>query len=175
MTLLRTLARQIEGPREILARLNDELAAQNPRGMFVTMACLELRGGRVTGANAGHDPSLLVGRGGESRQVFPSSGTPLGLIPGQAYASETLDLAAGDSLVLCTDGVTEAANVEGAFFEHERLQACFAEGAGGTAADMTDRLLRAVRAFAGEAPQSDDITILALRRTDAPDVPPREP
>jgi sigma-B regulation protein RsbU (phosphoserine phosphatase) len=53
LTLLRMLARQLDGPDEILARLNEELAAQNPRGMFVTMVCLDLRGGRVAAGRAG--------------------------------------------------------------------------------------------------------------------------
>src|SRR5262249_58333046 len=66
-------------------------AAQNPRGMFVTMACLDVRKGRVTGANAGHDTTLLVGASGSPRKVFPSSGVMLGLFPGQRYADETLD------------------------------------------------------------------------------------
>jgi sigma-B regulation protein RsbU (phosphoserine phosphatase) len=166
VTLLRTLARQLDGPSQILARLNDELAAQNPRGMFVTMTCLDVRGGRVTCANAGHDTTLLVRRSGSPAPVFPSSGTVLGLFPGQDYASETLDLGPGDSLVLTTDGVSEATDATGAFFGEERLNACFVGGAGQTAADTVERLLRAVRGFVGGAPQSDDITILALRRTD---------
>ena len=167
VTLLRTLARQLEGPGEILERLNEELAAQNPRGMFVTMVCLEVRGGRVTCANAGHDASLLVGSAGPPRLVFPSSGTVLGLFPGQHYASDTLELASGDSLVLYTDGVTEAADAANGLFGEERIQAHFAAGAGQTAADAVAGLLGAVRAFAGGAPQSDDITILAMRRTGA--------
>ena len=171
VTLFRTLARQIETPDEILRRLNDELAAQNPRGMFVTMACLDVRGGRVTCANAGHDTSLLVGSG-PPRPVFPSTGTVLGLFPGQRYASETLDLAPGDTLVLYTDGVTEAADPGQVLFGDDRLHACFAEGAGKTATDSVDRLLRHVRAFAAGAPQSDDITILALRRTGEDDARP---
>jgi sigma-B regulation protein RsbU (phosphoserine phosphatase) len=165
VTLLRTLARQLEGPREIVARLNEELAAQNPRGMFVTMACLELRGGTVTGANAGHDTTLLVRGSGSTAQVFPSSGTPLGLMAGQAYASETLELGAGDTLVLSTDGVSEARDPAGAFFGEERLTACFAGGAGQTATESVARVMQAVRAFAAGAPQSDDITILAVRRS----------
>ena len=64
VTLLRALARELQGPQQILQRLNDELAAQNPRGMFVTMACLEVRGRRVTCANAGHDAALLTGPSG---------------------------------------------------------------------------------------------------------------
>jgi serine phosphatase RsbU (regulator of sigma subunit) len=164
VTLLRTLARQLESPDEILRRLNEELVAQNPRAMFVTMACLDVRGGRVACANAGHDTALLVGKGGP-RAVFPSTGTVLGLFPDQRCESETLELAPGDTLLLYTDGVTEAADPGQALFGEERLHDCFAQGAGATAADSVDRLLRHVRAFAAGAAQSDDITILALRRT----------
>jgi sigma-B regulation protein RsbU (phosphoserine phosphatase) len=164
VTLLRTLARQLDSPDEILHRLNDELAAQNPRNMFVTMSCLDVRGGRVTCANAGHDTALLVGSAGP-RRVFPSTGTVIGLFPDRSYANETIELAPGETLVLYTDGVTEAADPGQAFFGDERLHACFAEGAGPTAAESVDRLLGQVRAFAAGAAQSDDITILALRRT----------
>ena len=162
-TLLRTLARHCETPDEILRRLNDELEAQNPRAMFVTMACLDVRGSRVTCANAGHDTSLLVGSGG-LRPVFPSTGTVLGLFPDQPYASETAELAPGDTLVLYTDGVSEAANPAQALFGEQGLHACFAKGPGASAAESVERLLASVRAFAAGAPQSDDITILALRR-----------
>jgi sigma-B regulation protein RsbU (phosphoserine phosphatase) len=175
VTLLRTLARQLDGPAAILGRLNDELAAQNPRGMFVTMTCLDVRGGRVTCANAGHDSTLRVGASGVPQAVFPSSGTVLGLFPGQEYANETLELSPGDSLVLYTDGVSEANDATGALFGEERLAACFAEGPAPTAAETVDRVLMAVRAFAGGAPQSDDITILALRRGDGPSPPQGAP
>ena len=163
-TLLRTLARQCETPGEILSRLNEELAAQNPRSMFVTMACLDVRGSRVTCANGGHDTSLLVGSAAP-RAVFPSTGTVLGLFPDQAYASESVELSPGETLVLYTDGVSEAANPGGALFGDERLHACFAGGAAATATESVERLLASVRAFAAGAPQSDDITILALRRS----------
>jgi phosphoserine phosphatase RsbU/P len=164
VTLLRTLARQIESPAEILRRLNDELAAQNPRSMFVTMCCLEVHGGRVTCASAGHDAALLIGKEGP-RPVFPSSGTVLGLFPDRRYENAFVDLTPGDTLLLYTDGVTEAANPDQAFFGEERLRSCFATGAPRTAAELVDRLLAEVRAFAAGAPQSDDITILALRRS----------
>ncbi len=75
-----------------------------------------------------------------------------------------MELAAGETLVLCTDGVTEAADPGQALFGDERLRASFTEGAGRTAAESVDRLLDRVRAFAAGAPQSDDITILALKR-----------
>jgi serine phosphatase RsbU (regulator of sigma subunit) len=165
VTLLRSLARQLDGPREILMRLNDELAAQNPRGLFVTITCLEVRGNRLTCANAGHHPTLRVGPGGPPEEVFPSSGTVLGLFPGQDYVSETRELAPEETLILYSDGVSEATDLADELFGEERLHACFANGAGRTAAESVDRLLGATREFVGEAPQSDDITILALRRT----------
>jgi sigma-B regulation protein RsbU (phosphoserine phosphatase) len=164
VTLLRTLARQVDSPSEILRRLNDELAAQNPRNMFVTMSCLDVWGGRVTCANAGHDTALLVAKDGP-RPVFPSSGTVLGLFPDRTYENTSVELSSGDTLLLYTDGVTEAADPAQTFFGEERLRSCFAEGPTGTAAQSVDRLLGRVRAFAAGAPQSDDITILALRRS----------
>jgi sigma-B regulation protein RsbU (phosphoserine phosphatase) len=164
VTLLRTLARQCAGPDEILKRLNEELAAQNPRGMFVTMICLDVRGARVTAANAGHDAALLVGPAQPPRPVFASSGTVVGLFPGQEYGRASLELGPGEGLVLFTDGVTEATDASGALFGLERLQACLAEATPQTAADMVARVVTAVRAFVAGAPQSDDITILAARR-----------
>ena len=165
VTLLRTMARQCQQPAEILARLNDELEAQNPRKMFVTMTCLvfDLASGRVTGASAGHNPLVLIPASGQPRFVFPSSGMFLGSFPDRTYQSETLDLAPGDALVLYTDGVTEAENPTGEQYESERLLQCCSGGAGQRAEQTVTRLLAEVHAFAAGAPQSDDITILAVR------------
>jgi sigma-B regulation protein RsbU (phosphoserine phosphatase) len=165
VTLLRTLARQVEAPDEILRRLNEELAVQNPREMFVTLVCLDVRPGRVTCANAGHDVSLLVGAGAP-RPVFPSTGTVLGLFPGRTYTREALELPPGATLLLYTDGVTEARDKGQELFGEGRLHACFAEGGEATARGSVERLLRHVHDFAAGAAPSDDITILALRRLD---------
>jgi len=169
VTLLRMMARQCQQPGEILASLNDELAAQNPRMMFVTMACVVVdpASGKVTGASAGHNPLLLVPAGESPRYVFPASEIPLGLEPGNVYRSETLDLSPGDTLVLYTDGVTEAENREEEQFGGPRLLEFFSGGAGRTAEETVSRLLGGVRAFEAGTPQADDITILAVRREDA--------
>jgi phosphoserine phosphatase RsbU/P len=169
VTLLRTLARQFGKPEEILCHLNDELAAQNPRGMFVTMACLvfDLRTGRVTCSNGGHNSPLLVGPSGEPKFVFPSTGMVLGLFPDRPYTSAAMDLAPGDTLLLYTDGVTEAYNPEEKLFEDGRLLECFADGPGPSPSETVAKLLSAVQAFAAGAAQSDDITILAVRRSPA--------
>ena len=166
MTLLRTLARQLRQPEEILRRLNDEITAQNPRRLFVTMACLviDLPSGRVTGASAGHNPLVLVPAAGAPRQVFRSSGLVIGLLPARTYQSESLALARGDTLLLFTDGVGEAENAAGEQLGEERLLACLARCAGRTAQEAVGSLLAAVRNFAAGAVQNDDITIVAVRR-----------
>jgi sigma-B regulation protein RsbU (phosphoserine phosphatase) len=88
----------------------------------------------------------------------------VGLFPGQTYTSETLELPPGATLLLYTDGVTEAGNVSQELFGDARLHACFADGGEKTARGSVERLMRHVREFATGAAQSDDITILALRR-----------
>ena len=92
VTVLRTLARQIAEPDEILRRLNDELAEQNPRGMFVTMQCLvfDLEQRRVSCAGAGHHQLAVLSPGRPPRLACPSSGRPAGLMPFNPIERETL-------------------------------------------------------------------------------------
>lgn len=166
MTLLRTMARQYPTPEEILVHLNDELAAQNPRGMFVTLVCLviDLATGKVTAASAGHCASVLLGQTGPPSFVFPSTGLVLGLLPDRPFTSHSLVLAPGETLVLYSDGVTEAFDPSEEVFGDERLMECLGKVPRGSADKTVEGILGAVRAFAAGAAQSDDITILAIRR-----------
>jgi len=165
VTILRTLARQIAEPDEILRRLNDELAAQNPRGMFVTLQCLvfDLAQGRVSCAGAGHHQLAIVSRGRPPRLACASSGRPAGLMPFNPIERETLSLEPDDTFVLFSDGVSEAMNNADDFYGEERLMAALSAGAGGPVADIVKRVVDDVRAFAAGAKQSDDITVLAAR------------
>jgi sigma-B regulation protein RsbU (phosphoserine phosphatase) len=165
VTVLRTLARQIAAPDEILRRLNDELVEQNPRGMFVTLQCLvfDLANRRVTCAGAGHHQLAILSPGQPPRLAFPSSGRPAGLMPANPVTSESMPVAPGDTFVLFSDGVSEAMNAAGDFFGEDRLLAELAAVPGALPADIVSRVLNAVRVFAAGAPQSDDITILAAR------------
>lgn len=165
MTLLRSMGRQFDRPEEILRRLNDELSAQNPRSMFVTLACLvyDLRAGRVTHASAGHSPPVLLRAGQPPRYVFPSSGMVAGLMPGVEIASETMELEPGDTLVLYSDGVTEAYDPQQELFGEESLLEQLAREPGRNATETVASVLGAVRRHAAGAPQSDDTTIVAVR------------
>jgi sigma-B regulation protein RsbU (phosphoserine phosphatase) len=165
VSVLRTLARQIAEPDEILRRLNDELAEQNPRAMFVTLQCLvfDLEHGQVSCATAGHHQLALVSPGRSPRLCCPASGRPAGLWPNNPIERETFPLVPGDTFVLFSDGVSEAMSREENFYGDERLLATLATAAEATPAETVTRVLNDVRAFAAGAKQSDDITLLAVQ------------
>ena len=165
VTILRTLARHIADPAEILRRLNDELAKQNPRGMFVTMQCLvfDFEHRHVSCAGAGHHQLAIISPGRPPRLACPSSGRPAGLMASNPIERETFPLEPGETFVLFSDGVSEAMNAAEDFYGDERLLMTLSASAQTPAADTVATLLADVRAFAGGAKQSDDITILAAR------------
>ena len=165
VTVLRTLARQFVEPDDILRRLNDELAEQNPRGMFVTLQCLvfDLAKGRVSCAGAGHHQLAILSPGCPPRLAFPSTGRPAGLMPFNPVESESAALAAGDTFVLYSDGVSEAMDPAEDFYGEERLLAELARLGDAGPKAIVDGVLESVRSFAAGAKQSDDITILAAR------------
>jgi len=164
-SVARLLARVHTEPELILARLNDELSTENPSGMFVTMLCARydpaLR--TVAIANAGHCRPVLVRAGEAPTWAMQDKGTALGFEPELEFPRVDVQLREGDTLVLYTDGVNEAFNPGGECYGDERLLADLGGFAGHQARTATEGLLQRVRAFAGEAPQSDDIAILALR------------
>jgi phosphoserine phosphatase RsbU/P len=165
ISLARLLSREIAEPERILARLNDELAADNPSGMFVTFLCgvFEPGSGRLTLANAGHCRPVLLPTGQPPQWAVKNLGTALGFEPGLEFERTELRLHEGDAMVLYTDGVSEAFNPQEECYGSERLLADAGAFVGQSAPAMAAGLLQKVRAFAGTAPQSDDIAILALR------------
>jgi len=165
VTILRTLARHIVDPAEILSRLNDELAKQNPRGMFVTMQCLvfDFEHRRVSCAGAGHHQMAVLSPGRPPRLACPSSGRPAGLMVSNPIEGETFPLEPGETFVLFSDGVSEAMNATEDFYGEDRLLMALSASAGTSAADTVETVLADVRAFVAGAKQSDDITIVAAR------------
>lgn len=165
ITLIRSLARLSGRPDEILARVNDALAADNPSSMFVTLFCavLDVETGRLTCASGGHLSPMLVRPGGEPRSIVASEGTLVGVQPGLAFPATDVQLAPDDLLVAFTDGVTEAMSPDGALFGEGRLRALLGGLGNISAAAAVNAVLTGVRAFAESAEQADDIAILALR------------
>ncbi len=165
MTLLRSMARQGKTLEVILRELNDELLAQNPRGMFVTLQCLvfDLAGGSVTCASAGHHGAAFITPGQPPRLAFGSTGCVLGLLPASDIGTETLALQKGETLVLFTDGVSEAMDPDGELFGEERLLDYLGASPARSVRETSLGVLDAVRRHAAGAQQSDDITVVSVR------------
>jgi len=125
ISLARLLAREIAEPERILARLNDELAADNPSDMFVTFLCavFEPRSHRLTLANAGHCRPVLLPADQAPRWAVKSLGTALGFETGLEFERSELTLNPGDALILYSDGVSEAFNPQEECFGNDRLLA----------------------------------------------------
>jgi phosphoserine phosphatase RsbU/P len=165
VSLARLLARQIAEPELILARLNDELATDNPSGMFVTFQCgiYEPASGRFSLANAGHCRPVHLPARGAPRWAVRDLGTALGFEEGLRFERTEMSLRTGDTLVFYTDGVSEAFNAQEECYGSDRLLADAAACGAHPVQDLAAGLLQKVRRFAGGVPQSDDIAILALR------------
>lgn len=153
-------------PAEIIARVNRELCENNDDLMFVTLffGMLSPTSGELEFCNAGHNaPYRLNGRA--ISPVEGGKGVILGVRPDAIYATARTSLAAGESIYVFTDGVTEAANPQGELFAEARLEAVLRAGAScSSAAEIVKSVGEAVRGFVGTALPSDDITMLAVRR-----------
>jgi sigma-B regulation protein RsbU (phosphoserine phosphatase) len=164
-TLVRMIGPEAADPAEVLLRVNDALAAHNPRNMFVTLACaiFEPRAGKVGYASAGHPSPVLLRPGQAPGLPFDSTGLMAGIMAGTKFRMHTAELRPGDTYVFFTDGVSEAFNDAGEQFGDGRLLQHLRCSPGETVADTVAGVLQAVRTHAGGHPQSDDITIVAVR------------
>jgi sigma-B regulation protein RsbU (phosphoserine phosphatase) len=164
-TLFEAVAAREADPGAILAAANHNLCTENEAGMFVTAVCgaLDVTTGELTFALAGHDPPILVPADGRPEALEAEGGRVLGLIEESDYPVNRLRLGHRDAVVLYTDGVSDAQNPEGSFFEIQRVLDSLAPHRDEDSSSVTQGLLAAVRAFAGSAPQSDDITVMTLR------------
>jgi sigma-B regulation protein RsbU (phosphoserine phosphatase) len=164
-TLLRATAQHRATPGHCLTYLNMTLAEQNVSGMFVTVfyGVLDTRTGEIQFANGGHNPPYIFSKDGCVRLIKNENGPMLALIEGAEYQVATAHLAPGDAILLYTDGVTDARDRNGEFFNEWRLQAYLEEHAAEPADVLVSGLHRNLQEFAAGAQQADDITTLALR------------
>lgn len=158
-------AQHTSHPAHIMQTLNRSGCRGNSRNMFVTLfiGVLDLPTGRLRYCNAGHDaPVLITENGPQWLDVKPN--LPLGIVADFEYAAQECQLPPQATLLLYTDGVTEAMNEQHKQFGRERLSNCLQAGAV-TAKQVVDTVLQAVDEFVDGAEQSDDLTMLALRYT----------
>ena len=165
-TLLKGAAIGNPAPSEVLADVNDLLTEENDTAMFVTViyATYSPDSGRVIYSNGGHNPPIIVHTDGRTSLLDPIGGIALGVAPGFSFPNDTIELAPEETLILYTDGVTEAMNADHEEFGVERLLTIFSDNPPSSAKEATLAIFNAVREFAGPTPQSDDITCLSVFR-----------
>ena len=170
-TWMKGAANSSPEPGTVLGEVNALLHEDNETQMFVTVlyAVYDPETGEFTYASGGHDAPLLVHPDGSSELLPLTGGIALGIVSDLAYGQNSVVLDHGDTLVLYTDGVTEAMNGEGEQFGIERLRKVFSDRAPKDANEAAHKIFEAVNTFADGAAQSDDITCLTLRRSETPD------
>lgn len=149
---------------KIIECVNQELSQNNASCMFVTMfmAVFDPHLGVLHYCNAGHNNPYLLGAGGSLQILDGSKGVPLGISAKSLYASHSLMIGREELLFLFSDGITEAAAPNGAFFGEARLEAILRTATATAPRAAMDAVLAAVSTFVHGAAQSDDITALAV-------------
>ncbi len=164
-TLIKSAAEQDWQPAEVLRRTNEWLSVDNPNSMFVTvfLGVLDTQTGHLAFANAGHNKPVMLRVGGPDF-LEGRSGPALGVMEGLDYLPMETSLAPGEAIYVYTDGVTEAMDLNGGEYGDERLFAVLKDcGPETSAKTVLAATFADVRRHAGEADQSDDITMLCLR------------
>lgn len=165
-SLFRLVSRTEEDPAQILSKLNGELCRGNESNMFVTffVGCLDLYSGDLEYATAGHEKPFLLSDGVSLLPAKPN--LPLGTFPDTHFEGQSCTLSPGTTLFLYTDGLTESKNTDRKLFGRDRVETVlneFIKAKDQSPANLVSTLSKAAHKFAGKAPQSDDLTMLAIR------------
>ena len=165
-TLIKATGLQGLPAEECMAKVNDILCGESVGSMFVTVfyGIYDVTTGAVSFANAGHNPPYILRADGTVEKLSCSCNLVLGAVEGMPFTGESLQLNAGDALVMYTDGVTEAENKNHDQFGESRLEAELAELKGADSKQIVSGINAKVKEFINGAPQSDDITQLVIRR-----------
>lgn len=151
----------------IMETANREISAENPESLFVTAVAgiFNPENGRLLLCNAGHDAPLCRRADGRVESLAAASGPPMCVMDDFPYQVEEFILAAGDTVLVFTDGLTEANNPAGELFGAARLDAALRAIRSSASADELVATMRdQLRDFVGEAEPADDLTLLALQR-----------
>ena len=170
-TLLKNSAKPGFSPAAVLEEVNGQICEGNDNGMFVTvwLGVLELSTGRLVWADAGHEKPILL-HGGSWSFLQKHNGIALGMMDPEllamddepAFVDQELYLVPGDVIFQYTDGVTEATDAKSRLFGEERLLAALGAAGSEKPEVLLPALRREIDAFVKDAPQFDDITMLAL-------------
>jgi sigma-B regulation protein RsbU (phosphoserine phosphatase) len=166
-TLLRASAIDGRSPVAVLERANHLILADSRAGLFVTCfyALIDPMSGLVVYANGGHNYPLLYRRATDEVTPLVAQGIVLGIIPDPHFVPGEITLAPGDILLFYTDGITEAMNAQRELFGDERLATVLRANSHRAPNEIVTAVLAAVGEFVGDTAQSDDMTIVVIKRT----------
>lgn len=163
-SLFRTVSAHVIDPGRIVNALNDSISDNNPDCMFLTLflGVIDLESNVLSYCNAGHNPPVWI-HGGQVKFIDSEPDMILGVETGVDYNTHQLQMNDGDTLFLYTDGLSEAENVWKKLFGEQKILEIAGTFGKITAEEQIGIMLDAVRDFVGEAEQSDDLTMLAIR------------
>ena len=165
-TLLRAVILEVSSPSEVLRRINDLLIPENRQGMFVTIvyAVLSLETGKLTYANAGHNPPFLFLSENQKTMSLNGTGMALGIVENNRIMQNVIQLQPGDSLLFYTDGITEAISQQDELYGEERLRITLRENHNSSAEGIVKSIEESVFDFMGSNLPLDDLTMLIIKR-----------
>ena len=151
--------------KDCVERSNRLLFQSTDVQKFATLfyGVLDTQTNKLCYTNAGHDNPFLFSGNGEARRLG-IGGTVLGFMEESIYEEETLSFSSGDVLLIYSDGVTEAININEEEFGEERLEVLVRDNLGASSTDLIETIISEVRMFTDDSPQFDDITLVVLRR-----------
>ena len=167
-TIMRLVVRSGQDLQAEINAADKRLVADNREDLFTTLFCgvIDAASGTLIYCNCGHNPPLVLRRGESTFEPLRNCGPPLGVLEEINYVPRSIALAPGDMLLLYTDGVTEAETSQSAQFGMKRLEAAVLEQRGQPARSVVEHVIKRVVEFANGAPQSDDITCVAVVRNE---------
>ena len=166
-SLFRTVSAHEKSPQRIVTAMNESMSETNESNMFVTFFCgvLDMKTGHLRYCNAGHNAPLMLTDAIAELDVAPN--LPLGIMKGMHFREQEIDLRYDDAIFLYTDGLTEAENVSHELFGLDRVMEVL-RGRKESMAHLKN-MEKAVKDYAGEAPQSDDLTMLFIHYLNSED------
>jgi sigma-B regulation protein RsbU (phosphoserine phosphatase) len=164
-TLMKGIASYGIEPSDVLAKVNRELCKENESMMFVTVFCgiLNCKTGELTFSSAGHNPPLIMHADQKAEWLHIPKGLVLGVMEDADYKTERTVLHPGDTIFLYTDGVTEAMNSTKHVYSDQRLIRSLEASQDTSTEVLVKHVMQSLEDFTGDEPQSDDITIVAVR------------
>ena len=163
--LFRTMAGQGLQPSEIVTMINDTMGENNESGMFITLfvAMVDMSDGNMIFCNAGHNPPVIIDNDGKASYMNVLSNIPAGLFDGMPFEQQVYGSIDGLTLFLYTDGLTEAEDIDQNQYGDDKLIEELTGRQDNKAQQLIEYISETVKVHAGEAEQSDDLTIMTIK------------